>query len=36
MPEHIVAEADHEFMACTKAKIHGPVDRMVAEADKTT
>ena len=34
--KHIVAEADHEFVARTKAKMHGTVDRMVAEADKTT
>ena len=34
--QHIVAEADHEFVARTKAKMHGTVDRMVAEADKTS
>ncbi len=34
--KQVVAEADPEFVARTKAKMHHAVDRMVAEADKTT
>ncbi len=34
--KQIVAEADPEFVARTKAKMHSAVDRIVAEAGKTT
>ena len=34
--KQVVAGADHEFVARTKAKMHQAVDRMVAEADKTS
>ena len=34
--KQMVAEADPEFVALTKAKMYGTVDRMVAEADKTS
>ena len=34
--KQVVAGTDHEFVARTKAKMHQAVDRMVAEADKTS
>ena len=34
--KQIVAEAEPEFVAHTKAKMHGTVSRMAAEADKTS
>ena len=34
--KQVVAEAGPEFVARTTAKMHGTVDRMVAEADKTS
>ncbi len=34
--KQVVAGADPEFVARTKAKMHQAVDRMVAEADKTS